>query len=227
MSSEPALECRGVSKHYQDSTQRIDVLQDVDFRLMPKEKIGVVGASGSGKSTLLNLLAGLDDVSEGSVLLAGKDLGALGEAERARWRNRHLGFVYQFHHLLAEFSAEENVAMPALIGGVSRQQALKAARELLAAVGLSERGTHRPGQLSGGERQRVAIARSLINEPTCVLMDEPTGNLDPENAEQILALIDQLRETSQSAFLIVTHDQSVALRMHQVLRLRAGKLVTS
>ncbi|MEM6543803.1 MAG: ATP-binding cassette domain-containing protein [Pseudomonadota bacterium] len=227
MSEQFALECRGVTKRYEDADQRIDVLRGVDFQLSPGSKVGVVGSSGSGKSTLLNLLAGLDEVSEGAVYLAGENLSLMKEDARARWRNQHLGFVYQFHHLLAEFSAEENVAMPKLIAGERRGTALKSARELLAAVGLEHRVTHRPGQLSGGERQRVAIARSLVNKPTCVLMDEPTGNLDPENAVQVLELVDQLRESSASAFLIVTHDQSVACRMHQVLRLQAGQLSTS
>ncbi|MEO0435324.1 MAG: ATP-binding cassette domain-containing protein [Pseudomonadota bacterium] len=227
MSDSFALECRGVCKRYEDAHQRIDVLRGVDFQLAPGSKVGVVGSSGSGKSTLLNLLAGLDEVSEGAVYLAGENLSEMKEDARARWRNKHLGFVYQFHHLLAEFSAEENVAMPRLIGGERREAALKAARELLSAVGLEHRVAHRPGQLSGGERQRVAIARSLVNKPTCVLMDEPTGNLDPENAVQVLELVDQLRESSASAFLIVTHDQSVACRMHQVLRLQAGQLSTS
>ncbi|MEM8491179.1 MAG: ATP-binding cassette domain-containing protein [Pseudomonadota bacterium] len=222
--SAPALECAGVCKSYQEASQRLDVLVEVDFVLERGDKVGVVGASGSGKSTLLNLLAGLDQVSAGAVTLAGRNLKEMSEKERARWRNQHLGFVYQFHHLLAEFSAQENVAMPMLIAGQSRRSSFAEADNLLRAVGLGDRRTHRPGQLSGGERQRVAIARSLINRPSCVLMDEPTGNLDPDNAGQVLQLIDELREKSSSAFLIVTHDQTVADHMHRVLRLESGGL---
>ena len=222
--SEFALRCTDVRKHYADGERRVDVLRGVDFSLEAGEKVAVIGASGSGKSTLLNLLGGLDTVSSGTVELAGRDLAALSETERARWRNQHLGFVYQFHHLLPEFSALENVAMPQLIAGVSRGEAQRRAASMLEAVGLAPRSDHRPGQLSGGERQRVAIARSLINTPGCVLMDEPTGNLDPEAAAQVLALIDELR-ANDSAFVVVTHDHSVAARMQRVLSLEGGRLV--
>lgn len=222
--SEFALRCTDVRKHYADGERRVDVLRGVDFSLEAGEKVAVIGASGSGKSTLLNLLGGLDTVSSGTVELAGRDLAALSETERARWRNQHLGFVYQFHHLLPEFSALENVAMPQLIAGVSRAEAQRRAASMLEAVGLAPRSDHRPGQLSGGERQRVAIARSLINTPGCVLMDEPTGNLDPEAAAQVLALIDELR-ANDSAFVVVTHDHSVAARMQRVLSLEGGRLV--
>jgi lipoprotein-releasing system ATP-binding protein len=218
-----ALECQGVTKSYDDGATRVVVLRGVDFSLADREKVAIVGTSGSGKSTLLNLLGGLDGVSAGRVSLAGRDLSQLSERERAAWRNRHLGFVYQFHHLLPEFSALENVAMPQLIGGVARREANERALEMLEAVGLSERARHRPGQLSGGERQRVAIARSLINSPRCVLMDEPTGNLDPAAARQVLALIDRLRE-STSAFVVVTHDPAIAGHMQRVLRLIDGRL---
>jgi lipoprotein-releasing system ATP-binding protein len=219
-----ALRCDNVHKHYDDGAARIAVLRGIDFSLRRGEKVAIVGSSGSGKSTLLNLLGGLDHVSEGRVELAGRDLATMNEKQRARWRNAHLGFVYQFHHLLPEFSALENVAMPQLIAGAKRGEARAAAAEMLAAVGLSERLTHRPGQLSGGERQRVAIARSLINRPGCVLMDEPTGNLDPDSARQVLALIEELRET-QSAFVVVTHDPDVAGHMQRVLRLSEGILL--
>ncbi len=225
MSNGAALCCRGVRKTYRDGSNAVEVLRGIDFSLEDGEKVAIVGASGSGKSTLLNLLGGLDVASSGTVELAGRDLAAMRETERARWRNKHLGFVYQFHHLLPEFTALENVAMPRLIGGEGRSEAREKAAELLAAVGLEERLEHRPGQLSGGERQRVAIARSLVNRPRCVLMDEPTGNLDPEAAEQVLALIEQLREES-SAFVIVTHDRSVASHMQRTLKLVNGQLVS-
>ncbi len=223
MNDSVALRCTNVSKRYDDGDTSVDVLRGVDFQLQAGEKVAIVGASGSGKSTLLNLLAGLDTVTEGQVELAGSDLADLSEKACARWRNRHLGFVYQFHHLLPEFTALENVAMPQLIAGVSRAEALEEASAMLNAVGLTTRLRHRPGQLSGGERQRVAIARSLINRPSCVLMDEPTGNLDPVAARQVLELIDTLRE-SQSAFVIVTHDSLVAEHMQRVLRLENGQL---
>lgn len=224
MSERATLRCAQVAKRYADGDTGVSVLRGVDFELHAGEKVAIVGASGSGKSTLLNLLAGLDTVSAGRVELAGRDLARMSEKQRARWRNRHLGFVYQFHHLLPEFTALENVAMPKLIAGVSRPASLDEARRMLEAVGLSERLRHRPGQLSGGERQRVAIARSLINAPACVLMDEPTGNLDPAAARQVLGLIDTLRASS-SAFVVVTHDALVAGHMQRVLRLDGGRLV--
>jgi lipoprotein-releasing system ATP-binding protein len=213
-----------VHKRYDDGATSVDVLRGVNFSLEAGAKVAIVGASGSGKSTLLNLLGGLDTVTSGRVELAGEDLAAMSEARRARWRNLHLGFVYQFHHLLPEFTALENVAMPQLIGGVGRREAKLRAADLLDAVGLAARVSHRPGQLSGGERQRVAIARSLINQPCCVLMDEPTGNLDPLASAQVLDLIESLRER-QIAFVVVTHDRSVATRMERILRLEEGRLV--
>lgn len=223
MSDSVALRCTDVQKSYDDGASRVTVLRGVDFTLHEGEKVAIIGVSGSGKSTLLNLLGGLDRVSEGEVALAGRDLSTMSESQLAGWRNKHLGFVYQFHHLLPEFSALENVAMPQLIAGVSRREAHSRAADMLEEVGLSNRSSHRPGQLSGGERQRVAIARSLINSPSCVLMDEPTGNLDPEAAQQVLELIEKLRET-HSAFVVVTHDLSVAKRMQRVLRLTDGRL---
>lgn len=223
MSDSSALRCSDVHKSYDDGASQVSVLRGVDFLLDEGEKVAIIGASGSGKSTLLNLFGGLDHVSQGEVALAGKNLAPMTENQLAAWRNQHLGFVYQFHHLLPEFSALENVAMPQLIAGVSRRRAQAKAAEMLDAVGLSHRTEHRPGQLSGGERQRVAIARSLINSPRCVLMDEPTGNLDPEAAQQVLELIDKLQEL-RSAFVVVTHDLSVAARMQRVLRLIDGRL---
>jgi lipoprotein-releasing system ATP-binding protein len=223
MSDTAALSCREVCKDYDDGNLRVSVLRGVNLELAPGEKIAIVGASGSGKSTLLNLLGGLDTVSSGEVRLAGGDMAAMSERARARWRNEHLGFVYQFHHLLGEFSARENVAMPRLIAGERRADALREADRLLGEVGLDERRGHRPGQLSGGERQRVAIARALANQPGCVLMDEPTGNLDPGASAQVMALIDTL-QAARTAFVIVTHDQAVAGHMQRTLHLRDGVL---
>jgi lipoprotein-releasing system ATP-binding protein len=223
MNDDPALECIDVHKRYDDGALEVSVLRGVNLRVAPGEKVAIVGASGSGKSTLLNLLGGLDTVSSGRVELAGRDLASMREVERARWRNRHLGFVYQFHHLLGEFSAQENVAMPRLIAGVPRSEALAGAAALLEQVGLGARLRHRPGQLSGGERQRVAIARALANHPGCVLMDEPTGNLDPDASAQVLALIDAL-QAERTAFVIVTHDSGVAAHMERCYRLDDGVL---
>ena len=221
--SNAVLECRSLSKVYQDGDHVVTVLQSVDLNLAAGEKIAIVGASGSGKSTLLNLLGGLDAPSSGSVSVAGEDLSRLTERQLCHWRNQRLGFVYQFHHLLPEFDARENVAMPLLIAGVKRAQALLIADELLTRVGLSHRLQHRPGQLSGGERQRVAIARALVGSPDCVLMDEPTGNLDPHSAEQVLALIDELGQ-EQASFIVVTHDPEIAGHMNRTLELVDGTL---
>lgn len=221
--SEAVLACRGLGRSYADGGRVVQVLDGVELSLRPGEKIAVIGASGSGKSTLLNLLGGLDRPSSGQVLLAGQDLATLSERELCDVRNRRLGFVYQFHHLLPEFDARENVAMPLLIGGLGRQQALSRAADMLARVGMEHRLTHRPGQLSGGERQRVAIARALVTNPDCVLMDEPTGNLDPNSAAQVLALIDELGAL-HSAFVVVTHDPGIAAHMHRILELTGGKL---
>ncbi|MFT6286222.1 MAG: lipoprotein-releasing system ATP-binding protein [Halieaceae bacterium] len=217
------LQCQDLGRTYVDGDHCVSVLSRVDLILKAGEKIAVVGASGSGKSTLLNLLGGLDAPTEGTVSLAGKDLATLNERELCHWRNQRLGFVYQFHHLLPEFDALENVAMPLLIGGVTRKQAWQRAEALLGRVGLTSRLRHRPGQLSGGERQRVAIARALVNSPDCVLMDEPTGNLDPHSASQVLELIDELGQ-EQSSFVVVTHDPAIAARMHRTVVLRDGSL---
>ncbi|MEQ9464949.1 MAG: ATP-binding cassette domain-containing protein [Haliea sp.] len=213
-----------LGRAYRDGNREVRVLDGLQLALGEGEKVAIIGASGSGKSTLLNLLGGLDEPSSGRVLMRGQDLAALGERALCRWRNRHLGFVYQFHHLLPEFDARENVAMPLLIGGLGRRQAWQRAESMLAGVGMGHRLQHRPGELSGGERQRVAIARALVTEPDCVLMDEPTGNLDPESAAQVLALIDSLSAGS-TAFVVVTHDPAIARRMDRTLELLQGALV--
>jgi len=199
------------------------VLDGVNLALQRGEKIAVVGTSGSGKSTLLNLLGGLDRASRGRVLLCGQDLARLSDAALCRLRNQRLGFVYQFHHLLPEFDARENVAMPLLIRGLARPAAMVQAEQMLGRVGLAERLQHRPGQLSGGERQRVAIARALVGQPDCVLLDEPTGNLDPDSAAQVLALIDELQALN-AAFIVVTHDPDIAAHMQRTLELSGGRL---
>ena len=222
--SSVVLECRGLSRVYGDGDRLVTVLQDVNLSLCAGEKIAVIGASGSGKSTLLNLLGGLDNPTSGQVLMAGRDLAGLSERELCQLRNRRLGFVYQFHHLLPEFDARENVAMPLLIGGLRRPEAWRRAAGMLDRVGMSHRLDHRPGQLSGGERQRVAIARALVGSPDCVLMDEPTGNLDPHSAGQVLELIDELGLES-AAFVVVTHDPAIAGQMNRILELRDGCLV--
>ena len=221
--ADPVLSCSGLSKRYQDGSRAVQVLQGVDLSLQAGERIAIVGRSGSGKSTLLNLLGGLDLPSGGEVFVSGTAISTMDERARSRWRNRHLGFVFQFHHLLPEFTALEAVAMPLRIAGESRSAARERAEELLAAVGLSDRMTHHPGALSGGERQRVAIARALANRPSCVLMDEPTGNLDPESAERVLALIADI-DNGDTAFVVVTHDPAIAAKMNRQLKLEAGQL---
>ncbi len=217
------LSAKHVSKVYDPGDAAVTVLDDLSIDLLSGEKVAIVGSSGAGKSTLLNILGGLDQPTTGSVFIGDTDLLTLSEVERSQWRNRHLGFVFQFHHLMPEFSAVEAVAMPARIGGVTKSQALETAQSLLSELGLADRVHHRPGQLSGGERQRVAIARALINRPACVLMDEPTGNLDPATAEQVLNLIHDL-SFEETAFVIVTHDPKIAAQMDKQYRLEAGKL---
>ena len=217
------LQCEALCRVYEDGDKSVTVLRSVDLTLLAGEKIAIVGGSGSGKSTLLNLLGGLDYPSSGKVLMRGRDMTRLDEPALCRLRNTQLGFVYQFHHLLPEFDAQENVAMPLLIGGAVRKVAWRSAQEMLERVGMGHRLTHRPSQLSGGERQRVAIARALVTRPDCVLLDEPTGNLDPRSAAQVLALIDELGQDLAS-FVVVTHDPAIAAHMHRTLELRDGVL---
>ena len=224
MSDVPVLECRELGRTYTDGALSVPVLSGINFSLGPAAKVAVVGASGAGKSTLLNLLGGLDLPTTGQVLMQGRDINTLDEAQRCSLRNRALGFVYQFHHLLPEFSAQENVAMPRLIGGEKRREALQAAAAMLERVGLDQRLQHRPAQLSGGERQRVAIARALVMQPACVLMDEPTGNLDPRAAAQVLALMDELMAETTTSFVVVTHAADIAAHMDETWELADGGL---
>ena len=219
------LECRGLYKFYSETAGRqLEVLKGIDLKVSRAEKIAIIGTSGSGKSTLLNMLGGLDDASAGEVIVSGRSFTDMSETETARWRNIHLGFVYQFHHLLGEFSALENVAMPLLIAGLKMREASERAKEILAGVGLEDRLTHKPSALSGGERQRVAIARALVSEPSCVLMDEPTGNLDPETADKVLSLLIKLNSERGVSAIIVTHDHDIARQMDRVLSLEDGLL---
>ncbi|HEY5717931.1 MAG TPA: lipoprotein-releasing ABC transporter ATP-binding protein LolD [Motiliproteus sp.] len=223
--SEAVIRCVELCRHYEDAGQRVEVLNGVNLTIAAGDRIAIVGSSGSGKSTLLNMLSGLDDPSSGEVFVAGQYLGGLNQNQRARLRNQHLGFVYQFHHLLAEFTALENVAMPLLLGKTPVAEARERATHLLQRVGLGARTGHKPAQLSGGERQRVAIARALVAEPGTVLMDEPTGNLDFHTAEEIQALMLELNQSLNTAFVVVTHDRELAGRMDRVLRLNDGTLV--
>ena len=223
MSEQAVLSATGLTKTFSDGQQTITVLENLNLQVSAGEWLAIVGASGAGKSTLLNLLGGLDLPTAGEIAVAGTALPALSELERSRWRNQQLGFVFQMHHLLPEFSALESVAMPARIGGMSKVAAQVRAYDLLDQLGLAHRATHRPAALSGGERQRVAIARALINQPACVLMDEPTGNLDPQTAEQVLTTMTALRSLD-TAFVVVTHDPGIAARMDRQLTLVDGRL---
>ena len=221
------LACSGLVKRYREGANEVSVLSGVDLQLVKGQRLAIMGTSGSGKTTLLNVLGGLDRPDSGVVEIRGRNIAAMGDDELSRFRNEQLGFVYQFHHLLPEFDARENVAMPLFIGGMHKDEAFQRADNWLRRVGLSARGDHRPSELSGGERQRVAIARALVNQPACVLMDEPTGNLDQATTREIVAVLHEVADTVDTALLVVTHDESIAAEMDQCLTLQSGTLVAN
>jgi lipoprotein-releasing system ATP-binding protein len=225
-SGAPVLQCHGVARRFREGNSTLEVLSAVDLAVLPAERVAIVGSSGSGKTTLLQILGGLDDPDDGEVFVGGQAMHGRSEFSKSELRNRYLGFVYQFHHLLAEFTAEENVAMPLLIRREPKAVALGTARELLARVGLGERLTHKPGELSGGERQRAAVARALITRPQLVLADEPTGNLDAGNGEHVMRLMLELNRELQTSLVVVTHDMSIAAQMDRILLLENGRLRT-
>jgi len=222
--TQAVLECRGVVRRFEEGATQLEVLKGVDLSVAPAERVAIIGTSGSGKTTLLQIMGGLDDPNEGTVLVDGQAMHGGDEKAKGDLRNRYIGFVYQFHHLLPEFTAEENVAMPLLIRRESKSEAFAKACELLSRVGLGERLTHKPGELSGGERQRAAVARALITRPQLVLADEPTGNLDAGNGEHVLSLMLELNRELRTSLVIVTHDHSIAERMDRVLVLEDGRL---
>lgn len=222
---EYVIECEHVSKTYDDGHLQVSVLDDLNFKIGSGQSISVVGASGSGKSTLLHLLGGLDTPSSGSIRLMGRDITELSQKAIGQLRNQYLGFVYQFHHLLPEFTALENVMMPLLIGHMPKAQAEEQARAMLDKVGLKQRLAHRTGELSGGERQRAAIARALVTHPACILADEPTGNLDRKNASNVLDMMLDLQHELGTSLVVVTHDDELAVRFDEVLTVSDGKLI--
>lgn len=222
----PLLVGKNIVKSYIEAEHNVDILQNVDIEIFTGETLAILGASGSGKSTLLHILGTLDTPSSGDVLFNNKSLLALSKTQQAKFRNKELGFVYQFHHLLPEFSATENVAMPKLIAGISKKEANKSAHMLLERVGLSHRLSHKPSQLSGGERQRVAIARAMVNQPSIIMADEPTGNLDNEASIEILSLINDINNIDNTSFIIVTHDHLLAKKMNRTLTLVNGNFVS-
>jgi lipoprotein-releasing system ATP-binding protein len=225
--TEAVLECRNVVREFSEGSSTLQVLRGVNLAVRPSERLAIIGASGSGKTTLLQIMGGLDEPTEGGVLVNGAPMHGTNETAKGELRNKYIGFIYQFHHLLPEFTAEENVAMPLLIRRESKPEALGKARDLLGRVGLGERLTHKPGELSGGERQRAAVARALITRPQLVLADEPTGNLDAGNGEHVLNLMLELNEELHTSLVIVTHDHSIAERMDRILVLEDGVLKES
>jgi len=222
--AQPVLQCRSVARRFSEGDSVLEVLSGVDLTVQSAERVAIVGTSGSGKTTLLQILGGLDDPDDGEVIVGGQPMHGGNELSKGELRNRFIGFVYQFHHLLPEFTAAENVAMPLLIRREAKSVALEKASELLARVGLGERLTHKPGELSGGERQRAAVARALITRPQLVLADEPTGNLDAGNGEHVMQLMLELNQELQTSLVIVTHDLSIAERMDRILVLENGRL---
>ena len=225
--TEAVLECRNVVREFSEGNSTLQVLRGVNLAVRPSERLAIIGASGSGKTTLLQIMGGLDEPTEGGVLVNGAPMHGTNERAKGDLRNKYIGFIYQFHHLLPEFTAEENVAMPLLIRREPKSEALGKARDLLGRVGLGERLTHKPGELSGGERQRAAVARALITRPQLVLADEPTGNLDAGNGEHVLKLMLELNEELHTSLIIVTHDHSIAERMDRILVLEDGVLKES
>lgn len=219
------LRCENVCKHYQESSNNVKVLDNVNFRIDKAEQVAILGSSGSGKSTLLHVLGALDTPTSGKVFFNQQDIFMFNDKQQAKFRNQSLGFVYQFHHLLPEFTALENVSMPLLIGKVEKNQAKHLANQILEKVGLSHRVGHKPSEMSGGERQRVAIARALVTEPDLVLADEPTGNLDHKTGQSIYQLLNELREQISTSFIVVTHDTELAKKLDRTLLISDGKLI--